>query len=109
VEPPAPERGRLQAQQPPTQAEVVPHGRHHATGCHADWGWDRDDDGDGVREVHDDTPGELWLFLRPSRGVSKKYLYQYVALFEWGHNAKRATPGFLRALSGVESATKRPT
>jgi hypothetical protein len=28
VEPPAPERGLLQAQQPPTQAGVVRHGRH---------------------------------------------------------------------------------
>jgi hypothetical protein len=27
VEPPAPERGRHPAQQPPTQAAVVPHGR----------------------------------------------------------------------------------
>ena len=49
-------------------------GRHHATVCHADWGWDRDDDGDGVREVHDDTPEGPWIFLRPSRGVSKEYL-----------------------------------
>jgi transposase len=31
-------------------------GRHHATVCHADWEWYRDDDGDGVREVHDNTP-----------------------------------------------------
>jgi hypothetical protein len=83
-------------------------GCHHATVCHADWEWDRDD-GDGVREVHDDTPEGLWIVLRPFRGVSKKYLYQYVALFEWGHNVKRATPGFLRALLGVESATKRST
>ena len=43
------------------------------------------------------------------RGVSKRHLYQYVALFEWGYNVKRATLGFLRALLGVESATKCPT
>jgi hypothetical protein len=49
-----------------------------------------------------------WTGLRPFRGVNKKYLDQYVALFEWGYNVKRATPGFLRALLGVESATKRP-
>jgi len=41
--------------------------------------------------------------------VSKKYLYQYVAMFEWGYNAKRATTETLRALLGVESATKFPT
>ena len=51
----------------------------------------------------------LWTglrnFLRPFRGVSKKYLYQYVAMFEWGSNVKRATPGFLWAILGVRSAT----
>ena len=80
-------------------------GRGHATVCHAAGEWARDDDGDGVREVHDNTLEGLWTglrnFLRPFRGVSKKYLYQYVAMFEWGYNVKRATPGFLRALLGV--------
>ncbi len=88
-------------------------GRRHATVCHAEREWARDDDGDGVREVHDNTLEGLWTglrnFLRPFRGVSKKYLYQYVALFEWGYNVKRATTVFLRALLGVESATKCPT
>jgi transposase len=88
-------------------------GRRHATVCHAEREWARDDDGDGVREVHDNTLEGLWTglrnFLRPFRGVSKKYLYQYVALFEWGYNVKQATTGFLRALLGVESATKCPT
>ena len=30
-------------------------GRGHATLCHAIGEWARDDDGDGVREVHDNT------------------------------------------------------
>ena len=34
-------------------------------------------------------------FLKAFRGVSKKYLYRYVAMFEWGYNVKLATPGFL--------------
>ena len=59
--------------------------------------WARDDDGDGVREVHDNTLEGLWTglrnFLRPFRGVNKVYLHQYVAMFEWGYNVKRATPG----------------
>jgi len=88
-------------------------GRGHATVCHAEREWARDDDGDGIREVHDNTLEGLWTglrnFLRPFRGVSKKYLYQYVAMFEWGYNAKRATTEFLRALLSVESATKCPT
>ena len=59
-----------------------------ATSCHAERGWARDDDGDGVREVHCDTPEGLWTglrdFLMPSRGVSKESLRQDVAMFEWG-------------------------
>src|SRR5262245_28115488 len=88
-------------------------GRLRATVCHAQREWARDDDGDGIREVHVNTLEGLWTglrnFLRPFRGVSKKYLYQYVALFEWGYNAKRATLAFLRAILRVESATKCPT
>jgi transposase-like protein len=83
--------------------------RRHATVCHKIGEWARDDDGDGIREVHDNTLEGLWTglrnFLRLFRGVSKKYLYQYVAMFEWGYNVKRATPGFLRALLGVRAAT----
>ena len=49
-----------------------------------------------MREVHDNTLEGLWTglrnFLRPFRGVNKEYLYQYVAIFEWGHNIKRVTP-----------------
>ena len=84
--------------------------RGHATVCHARKEWARDDDGDGIREVHDNTLEGLWTglrnFLRPFRGVGKKYLYQYVALFEWGYNVKRATVAFIRALLGVESASR---
>ena len=80
-------------------------GRGHATVCHAEKEWARDDDGDGIREVHDNTLEGLWTglrnFLRPFRGVSKKYLYGYVSLHEWGYNVKRATPGFIRALLRV--------
>jgi transposase-like protein len=83
--------------------------RFRSTVCHAEREWARDDYGDGVREVHVNTLEGLWTglrnFLRPFRGVNKKYLYQYVALFEWGYNVKRATPEFLWALLGVRSAT----
>ncbi len=88
-------------------------GRGHATVRHADREWARDDDGDGIREVHDNTLEGMWTgpqnFPRPLRGVSKKYLHRYVAMFEWGYNAKRATTEFLRALLGVDSASKCPT
>jgi ISXO2-like transposase domain len=85
-------------------------GRLRATVCHAEREWARDDDGDGIREVHVNTLEGLWTglrnFLRPFRGVNKVYLYQYVGIFEWGYNVKRATEGFLQALLGVRAATK---
>ena len=66
-----------------------------------------------IREVHVNTLEGLWTglrnFLRPFRGVSKVYLYQYVAMFEWGYNVKRVTEAFVCALLGVRSATICPT
>ncbi len=63
-------------------------GRGHATACHSAGEWARDDDGDRESEVHNNTLEGLWAglrnFLRASRGVDKTYLYQYVAIFEWG-------------------------
>jgi transposase len=88
-------------------------GRARSTVCHADKEWARDDDGDGVREVHVNTLEGLWTgmrnFLRTFRGVSKKYLHQYVAMFEWGYNVKRANAQFLWALLGVRDVTTYPT
>lgn len=79
-------------------------GRAHPTVCHMPGKreWARDDDGDGIREVHDNTMEGIWTglrnFLRPFRGVSKWFLSQYVAIFEWTHNLKRVTTAFLRAM-----------
>jgi transposase-like protein len=62
----------------------------------------RDDDGDGVREVHCNTMEGIWTGLRNRlrtfRGVSKKYLGGYVAMFQGSHNLKIATDAFLRIL-----------
>jgi transposase len=80
-------------------------GRRHVTVCHAAGEWARDDDGDGIREVHNNTSEGIWTglrnFLRPFRGVNKVYLYQYVAIFEWGLNLKRVTGELIRALLGI--------
>ena len=50
-------------------------GREHVTVNHGAKEWARDDDGDGVREVHTNTMEGTWTglrnFLRPFRGVSK--------------------------------------
>jgi len=76
--------------------------RRHATVCHGEKEWARDDDGDGIREVHVNTTEGMWTtvrnFLRPLRGVHKKYLSGYVAICEFGINLKRITPAFISAL-----------
>jgi transposase len=79
-------------------------GRGHASVYHTPGHreWARDDDGDGVREVHCNTMEGLWTglrnFLRPFRGVNKEYLGQYTAVFQVGHNLKKITPALLRAM-----------
>ena len=86
-------------------------GRGHATVNHNPKcpEFARDDDGDGVREVHCNTMEGIWTglrnFLRPFRGVAKKYLSGYVAIFEWTHNIKRAADSFLRSLLNVRAST----
>jgi transposase len=88
-------------------------GRLHQTVCHAPGHreWARDDDGDGIREVHTNTIEGIWTglrnFLRPFRGVSKWFLDQYSAVFEWAHNLKRVTADFLRAM--MIPCTSKPT
>jgi transposase len=80
------------------------HGLRHASVNHTRSEWARDDDGDGEREVHDNTLEGIWTglrnFLRPFRGVNKVYLAQYVAMFRWAYNLKAVTTGFLRTLLG---------
>lgn len=75
--------------------------------------WARDDDGDGVREVHCNTIEGVWTglrnFLRIFRGVSKWYLSQYVAMFQWMYNLKRTTQDFLRLLLGAKLPTAART
>lgn len=38
--------------------------RAHATVCHAIKEWARDDDGDGIREVHTNTMEGMWTGVR---------------------------------------------
>jgi transposase-like protein len=91
---------------------VAATGRGHGTVSHSKREWARDDDGDGIREVHCNTMEGIWTglrnFLRPFRGVHKNYLAQYVAIFEWSHNLKRVSSDFLRTLM-VPHFTYLPT
>jgi transposase len=81
--------------------------RNHVTVCHTPGKreWARDDDGDGIREVHTNTIEGTWTgvrnFLRPFRGVNKVYLQQYLAIHEWAHNLKKVTLDYLRILCGI--------
>lgn len=88
-------------------------GRKHSSVCHTPGQreWARDDDGDGIREVHCNAMEGIWTglrnFLRMFRGVSKHYLSQYEAVFEWAHILKRLTLDFLRMV--MMPCTPRPT
>jgi len=81
--------------------------RPHATVCHAIKEWARDDDGDGIREVHCNTTEGLWTdlrnFLRPFKGVHKKYLGGYIAIAEFRRNLKRISPDFISSLVAFHS------
>ena len=83
-------------------------GRGHAAVNHHAGEWARDDDGDGIREVHCNTPEGIWTgprnFRRPFRGVNKIYLEQYIKMFEWSYNLKAVTDAFLRILLGAPAA-----
>lgn len=76
--------------------------RPHPTVCHGKKEWARDDDGDGIREVHVNTVEGMWTsvrnFLRPLRGVHKKYLSGYIAMCEFAINLKRINPSFISLL-----------
>lgn len=88
-------------------------GRGHATVNHGAGEYARDDDGDGIREVHINTLEGIWTglrnFLRPFRGVNKVYLEQYLIIFQWTHNLKVVTRAFLRVLLGCPETTRSGT
>jgi transposase-like protein len=64
--------------------------------------WARDDNGDGIREVHTNTTEGMWsglrTFLRVFRGVSKHFLSGYVAIHEFRVNLKRVSVSFIASL-----------
>jgi transposase len=76
--------------------------RAHATVAHGQHEWARDDDGDGIREVHVNSTEGLWTdvrnFLRPFKGVHKAYLSGYVAIAEFKRNLKAINPPFISSL-----------
>ena len=81
---------------------VLNSGRQHGTVCHSRGEFARDDDGDGINEVHCNSTEGLWTgvrnFLRPFRGVNKRYLPQYVVMFENAFNFKEQWEEVIRAM-----------
>lgn len=82
-------------------------GLRHATVRHGRPGqgrreWARDDDGDGVREVHcnccEGAGTGLRNFLRVFRGVHKRHLSHYVATYETMTNAEHFTAAILQRM-----------
>ena len=78
-------------------------GYRHVTVCHAHGEYARDEDGDGVREVHVNTTEGAWSllrsWLRPHRGISQDKLPLYLRFFEFVHNARRRGRALLGALA----------
>jgi transposase-like protein len=76
--------------------------RHHDTVCHGKRQWATDADGDGIREVHTNTIEGVWTtvrnFIRPFRGIHKKFLAGYIALCEFRINSKLITTDFISKL-----------
>ena len=73
----------------------------------------RDDDGDGIREVHCNTMEGICTgvrnFLCLFRGVNKEYLHGYLAIFEWGFNLKKCTVEFIQSLLASGASTDLST
>ena len=57
-------------------------------------------DGHGFHQIHSNTIEGIWVglrnFLRRFRGVHKKYLAQYAAMFEWAYNLKEVADDLIR-------------
>ena len=76
--------------------------RAHSTVNHGNYEWARDDDSDGIREVHINTIEGMWtdvrIFLRTFKGINKRFLSGYVAMTEFRRNLKHISPDFIATL-----------
>ncbi len=73
---------------------------HHGAGEYA-----RDEDGDGLHEIHVNTMEGFWSllrsWLRPHRGISQEKLPIYLAFFQFVHNARKRGKKLLDPLVGT--------
>jgi transposase len=81
----------------------------HRTVNHSNHEWARDDDRDGIREVHCNTcegaGAALRTALRMFRGVHQENLHLYVVTFETMTNAKQITPQVVRRMCFGDSSS----
>lgn len=70
--------------------------------CHSHGEYARDEDGDGIYEVHVNTMEGFWSllrsWLRPHRGISQEKLPIYLGFFEFVHNVRRRGRALLGSL-----------
>lgn len=87
-------------------------GYGHKTVCHGRGEYARDDDGDGLCEVHVNTLEGIWSllrsWLRPHPGISQEKLPLYLAFFEFVHNAKVRGKALLASLIAAILTTPKP-
>jgi transposase len=85
---------------------VAIHGRSwgydHKSVNHGRGEFARDEDGDGLCEVHVNTMEGFWSllrsWLRPHRGISQEQLPLYLSFFEFVHNMRKRGKALLGAL-----------
>ncbi|WP_339097327.1 IS1595 family transposase [Deinococcus sp. VB343] len=89
-------------------------GYGHVTVNHGDSEYARDDDGDGINEVHVNTIEGVWSllrsWLRPHRGISQRWLPLYLGFFQAMHNLRRRGQSLLGPLLSLllTSAPRNP-
>ena len=92
-------------------SRLVEWGYGHETVCHAAGESARDDDGDGFREVHVNTPeglrSLLRSWLRPHRGIPQESLPLYPGIFEFVHSVRARGNRLSGALIGLLLAPPR--
>ena len=83
-------------------ARLYARGYDHKSVNHGRGEFARDDDGDGLCEVHVNTMEGFWSLLRswlhPHRGISQEKLPLYLGFFEFVHNVRKRGKALLPAL-----------
>ncbi len=84
---------------------LVEWGYGHQTVNHSKGEYARDEDGDGIPEVHVNTMEGFWSllrsWLRPHRGISQERLPLYLGFFEFVHNVRKRGKALLESLLAV--------